>query len=319
MRKIILIILILFAINNLNAQSYYNVTTGISTYDTLSEYEIMFHFIDHEFQLTFEFPFFDTNFTDLTYDFDGYGHFGSSWDYNFLFYEGGGWWLSDYYPGNTMWRYSYMVIDSISVLKIEWLNVVIKYDAFSGNPTDHYMNYQVWLYENGIIEIHFGAIDFDNTTNFVDSLGIIDNTGYITGPWVGIESTSLNDAYYLCGSIDNYYVENNEYYSNVFKGIPPYGFYVRWEPNPNSINDITNEIDFTIYPNPAKSKLNLEFNNVYAGLKEVSFYDILGHKLKTLNVYENSISIDISELTSGYYIVKVISKGKIETKKLIIK
>ncbi len=71
---------------------------------------------------------------------------------------------------------------------------------------------------------------------------------------------------------------------------------------------------FSLYPNPANTQINIV--SQLSGEKTVTVFDISGKRLvqKTLN----SDTMDISQLTSGMYIVK-ISQGTItSTKKLIV-
>ena len=65
-----------------------------------------------------------------------------------------------------------------------------------------------------------------------------------------------------------------------------------------------------IYPNPASNYINLEMENVTAsGVSQIDILDITGRQVlkQTLNLIEgfNSISLDISQLSRGVFIVKM--------------
>jgi len=79
----------------------------------------------------------------------------------------------------------------------------------------------------------------------------------------------------------------------------------------NSVAEINN-FKFNLYPNPASDILNIEFNEA---IKSVEIYSLQGQKVLETNQTE----INISNLASGMYIVKVQDlSGSFATKKLII-
>lgn len=84
--------------------------------------------------------------------------------------------------------------------------------------------------------------------------------------------------------------------------------------NPALSNNVAeiNNFKFNLYPNPASDILNIEFNEA---IKSVEIYSLQGQKVLETNQTE----INISNLASGMYIVKVQDlRGSFATKKLII-
>ena len=84
--------------------------------------------------------------------------------------------------------------------------------------------------------------------------------------------------------------------------------------NPALSNNVAeiNNFKFNLYPNPASDILNIEFNEA---IKSVEIYSLQGQKVLETNQTE----INISNLASGMYIVKVQDlNGSFATKKLII-
>ena len=72
---------------------------------------------------------------------------------------------------------------------------------------------------------------------------------------------------------------------------------------------------FYIYPNPAKSIVNIE-SEASVNLKSVALYSILGQE-----VYRsaNTKTIDIANFSKGLYLLKIESNdGAVATKKLVI-
>jgi uncharacterized repeat protein (TIGR01451 family) len=61
---------------------------------------------------------------------------------------------------------------------------------------------------------------------------------------------------------------------------------------------------FTVYPNPAKDVLHLE-TKAEIGVKELNIYNILGQMVQVVTNPENNASIDVTNLKTGTYFIKV--------------
>lgn len=82
-----------------------------------------------------------------------------------------------------------------------------------------------------------------------------------------------------------------------------------------SVDDNENEI--SIAPNPVENKLTLKNIPVDSELK---LYNILGTEFKANKTgNENALYLDVSSLSSGVYILKVVNKNRSTTKKIIKK
>jgi hypothetical protein len=78
----------------------------------------------------------------------------------------------------------------------------------------------------------------------------------------------------------------------------------------------------TVYPNPAKSEVNIAFPKSFTGNLNLSIYDLTGKLIinKRFNMEYNYESLDISAFSPGYYIVQLQSEnGKINRQKLVVK
>ena len=73
---------------------------------------------------------------------------------------------------------------------------------------------------------------------------------------------------------------------------------------------------FSIYPNPASNGY-VHISSFFSGVKTVSVYDILGKKVMAASI--PSSILNISELKSGVYTLKIIQNEISSTKKLVIK
>lgn len=81
-------------------------------------------------------------------------------------------------------------------------------------------------------------------------------------------------------------------------------------------SNFESEIQFYIYPNPAYSEINIE-NNDLVSIEQVEIYSINGQLLKSLHSNEVTVKIDISELQSGIYFIKLNTEKGISTQKFL--
>jgi hypothetical protein len=79
-----------------------------------------------------------------------------------------------------------------------------------------------------------------------------------------------------------------------------------------------NIVKFFAFPNPViQGKLTITtFNTIE---KKVTIYNVLGKRVFTQKFSVNKKQLDLSHISSGIYVMKVIEGDKVATKKLIIK
>lgn len=81
-----------------------------------------------------------------------------------------------------------------------------------------------------------------------------------------------------------------------------------------SLNDFSLE-EFTIYPNPVKEKININGIESYENVT-ISIHNILGKQVKSIpNLKTNSINVE--ELNSGIYLIRIKNKSSSKTVKFI--
>lgn len=86
--------------------------------------------------------------------------------------------------------------------------------------------------------------------------------------------------------------------------------------DPSTLNIDNNELlDISVYPNPTSNYVNI---NTLDGAN-IKVYNIVGKVVKSVTTLSNDYSMDVSDLSTGVYLVKLISEGKFATQKLIIK
>src|SRR5690606_37964326 len=68
------------------------------------------------------------------------------------------------------------------------------------------------------------------------------------------------------------------------------------------ISDV-NSGNLSYYPNPVKNKLHISYEK---RIDEISIFDLSGQKVLEQKVGSDSIQVDLSELSSGIHIVKIL-------------
>jgi hypothetical protein len=82
----------------------------------------------------------------------------------------------------------------------------------------------------------------------------------------------------------------------------------------NLSNDGFIKDSFTAYPNPVKDILNVSFEQ---NISNVSVYNLLGQQVLFMNVNTNKGQVNMSNLASGTYLVKVNTENAVKTIKVI--
>lgn len=77
----------------------------------------------------------------------------------------------------------------------------------------------------------------------------------------------------------------------------------------------TDNADINIYPIPAKDMLTIESSNI---IKHISLHSIQGKQVKVIHINDYSARINIKDIPSGVYTIKVFAEdGNIQTKRII--
>jgi len=159
-----------------------------------------------------------------------------------------------------------------------------------------------YLTKNSTDTIAIGAIKFDATvtvwTEFTADLVYLSNLDPDTLNIILSSSADVNTA--QVGSkfeVDNIWLE----------GVV------------TSIENVNNNFDFSVNPNPANDIINIKMGNTKN--VTVNIHNAIG-KIVLTKTFNNISSLDkdinLSELNSGIYFIEVINNGKSQTKKLVI-
>ena len=77
-----------------------------------------------------------------------------------------------------------------------------------------------------------------------------------------------------------------------------------------------NSLAFDMYPNPSKSDVTIDLPSASSKAK-VEFYDYVGRLALSTTISSGNNKVNVNELSSGMYILKVTADDKIGTKKFI--
>ncbi len=178
----------------------------------------------------------------------------------------------------------------------------------NGTPEVHYNN----IYDNqiGIKDWQYGAINsptqitnnrFCNTTNVRKVYGA--DSYYINNCWC------LNDSLQIEASIWDFFDAGS-------LGIVYFYPYVANCSIIVGSADNNEKIAFSLFPNPASDKLNIEISGSI-GEKSLSVYNIQGQLMWQQTARQEKLEIDIARLSKGLYLLKLITTEGSVVKKFI--
>lgn len=82
-----------------------------------------------------------------------------------------------------------------------------------------------------------------------------------------------------------------------------------------SIDENTPDNTFTLYPNPVNDNINIQLKDINNA--SIAVFDCLGKKISETIPSALITDINLSDLSSGIYIIQVIQSGKVSSQKLI--
>lgn len=155
------------------------------------------------------------------------------------------------------------------------------------------------------------------STMLEDSVGSPDN--YI---WWGAKTTkdadmSFFDSLYFTVTINTdgqtgtfslqYSVGDEDYWDRDPSDALSNPMPIQITQNPNTSVHTTNDIVCNVYPNPATDRLNIEMDWDFSTNSTLQVYNVSGALIKTIGLTETNNCIDISGLTTGTYILNIVS------------
>jgi Secretion system C-terminal sorting domain/GEVED domain/Ig-like domain CHU_C associated/Fibronectin type III domain len=129
---------------------------------------------------------------------------------------------------------------------------------------------------------------------------------------VDVGGTSGSETYTIAAStIGTTYYINVGHYSG-FTNSPEGPFTIAV--TQNLATDSFDNSNFTFYPNPVKDVLNLSYSE---NITKVQVINLLGQEVRTNSMDATQAQVDMSNLPSGTYLVKVTANDKVKTIKVI--
>ena len=89
-----------------------------------------------------------------------------------------------------------------------------------------------------------------------------------------------------------------------------------------SVNEISNDNSFSVYPNPANQSAVISWSRWLSGAEnkkcELKIFDVMGKEIWKSEVRGQKSEVDVSKFENGIYFVQLQSENKTSTQKLII-
>ncbi len=105
--------------------------------------------------------------------------------------------------------------------------------------------------------------------------------------------------------------------SGVISKMAP-GFFVQIGEGSLSTTDIENEIQLSVYPNPAKDQLNISFDTQLDGNIFMKISDITGRIIQQNILDSSDNTIDLSQFSTGSYILSIQNGNAVYTEQIIV-
>lgn len=285
---------------------------GLETYNSIAiEVEGVFNW-EKRFDLPFVFPYYDSLYTHLICERSSVCYFENNPEYDIKLmtfsydYDN----LLDTINIESDVRYNYITKNNKQALVIQYTKNRLSSDA-SVDEFDSYINFQLWFYEDGVMEVHFGDINLDNSPNYRPGEGFyftfVDGTEMNSGPEMGVRHPlDGEDQTWLEGDWNNYIVRNGVGYLTT---LPPKGFVIRFSKKSSGTNDKVS-FPLSIYPNPTDDLLTFNYDGK---IKKTIIKSIGGENIKVIE--EDIKTINTVMLHKGMYILEIhTSEGLQQTK-----
>jgi hypothetical protein len=187
----------------------------------------------------------------------------------------------------------------------------LHYDSSQPDPVGDERNRKFTKDEFRKNKFSMAGWDFDNNT--IDNM--FDWSGGVNGFFMETENIRYSDSSSGrdVNQIRGRYYATGYYLKTAFWMVLSVGDDTVHIPLPVSVTNYKNIIS-NVYPNPATTRLTINLNE--AGNANVKIYNILGQIVIEETLQNISNNINIAELSSGLYIVRVNQSGRTHTVKI---
>lgn len=323
MKYIVIVIVLTNLIPSLSI-SQYSVNTFSDSYEEIEDYSSIAletfgnRSWSKEFELPFEFNYFDTTFSSFTLDFSGTGSFENQIDFSMRLMVFGYEFDNVTDPNNlpSDVRYKFGTEEGRQYLVIQYTKTRLISDP-SVDQHDSHVNFQLWFFEDGTIEIRFGPSDLDNSPVYIPGEGfylLTGNAGPIPlGPQLALYhpfDESIRLEYNDLDSHEEY--ELNRDGSGSIDWWPPEGWVIQFRNEIVSSVESLDYSDILIFPNPVMDQLNI------VSIEKVHSISIFSMSGKLCIEQEGKVA-NVSGLGPGLYVLKIKMNSNIILNKLFLK
>lgn len=191
-------------------------------------------------------------------------------------------------------------IDTVNnelIAKIQWKNAGLEFGGLNDS-----LNMQIWFFQNSSkVQFRYGKSYIEDFASFIQ----------LDSPAIGMlyETRSLYEIVSLDGNPLNPTFLRNDF--GRITGLPPEGMVYEFTPLNSGVTQIKQIQNFTY--SIVDKKLNIKFTFANARYK-IALVNLLGQEIK----YSEINNIDISDVPSGIYLLRILVDGQIYSKKIFI-
>ncbi len=139
------------------------------------------------------------------------------------------------------------------------------------------------------------------------------NPNLFYDPYGDLGRYNLSYAIYTDGRYGTY---SNALLNEIMLPLTDEGLLIDYKLDEFTSVDEAQAIDMNIYPNPVADQINVSVEDYRNTTLEV--YNLLGKVVKTVELDSQNTQVDVSTLSNGTYIVRVMNGEKVSTKKVIV-
>lgn len=264
----------------------------------------------HDFPLDFQFPYYDSTYDKVMFAHNNWGYFTDDEEFSLFLFEFIDFTTESYsdtiggFPSDV--RYAHVISNNLKAFVLQYTNNILFCDVFN-DDINNYLNWQVWLFENGVIEIHFGDINMDGNPVYEPGVGFYNSitceeidSSEVYAPHVSIANPKdQSDAIAISGRYDNFEITGLQ--NSIFNTMPPEGWIIRFKPKSVGLFEPDyRTTEFSINPNPAISYIMIPDPGSY-----VTMYDFSGKVMFEGIVTDNKLSV--AAFPPGMYFVMMAS------------
>jgi len=180
----------------------------------------------------------------------------------------------------------------------------LRYTTFFGNGG----------YSEGPVELNYTNV------NGVNRLYFAGNTGTVNLPTTPPDERLFTEPYeVLTGTMYNDYFRDLGPSNLSGDFVAAWGSYITLDglydtPDPMSTDNMENELNFKLYPNPSENKVNIVSREL---IRELVVFSMDGKMISSQKVNSKTTTLDISSFPKGNYVVKLATKNSIGHSKLV--